>query len=522
MAKYTFQSPDYEDVIVDAPEGHSREQARQYLKKQWESGQFEPTPKEKKAQAIYDPMGAYAGEGTQEMVSGTAPKGFAGGYAKGAVSIPLGLAGEVESLGRAGLRAAGAPVSKESFLPTVERTQELLFGKPKTEGEKFGREMGAIVGVPFAGAALRAAPGVAKAGIAAAKELPSAVKAAGETAGKVITTPAKAAARGILGETTPAIQRLSKLGEDRGFKYSPAQLRSVEPISQRGATFEAKSNQELANRLVTRETGEEVKNIDHTFIGDRFKDLGKKFDNVYKGKVFNIDKDAVNAINMINELETKLPSFAGTTPVYEATQNIINNFNRLSKREGAAPNTFGIQGEYLQKLRNALTDRARRSGSGDAREIYNLIDVIDSSIQRNHKDVAAILGKIRPQYRATIILEDLYKQGGIRQGNTSLQRMGDMLKNDRSFFRREPSEIDMLGQIGYETKLAALWEPSASKEIGRVVENLAIPSKTSLSSILGTAIPVVPALRSKTARSIQKWASEQAPSAEKAIQKAKD
>ena len=87
----------------------------------------------------------------------------------------------------------------------------------------------------------------------------------------------------------------------------------------------------------------------------------------------------------------------------------MKNFYSLSGGKGVAPGSFAIEGEGLQRLRNALTERARSTSRTNAREIYELVDEIDASIARNHPNVAATLSELRPKYRNSIILEDLYK-----------------------------------------------------------------------------------------------------------------
>ena len=172
----------------------------------------------------------------------------------------------------------------------------------------------------------------------------------------------------------------------------------------------------------------------------------------------------------------------------QTANNIVNNFQRLARRQGAQPNTFGVEGEQLQTLRNALSESARSTSSrGDAHEIYNLIDLIDDSIQRNHPQIAQQLQTIRPQYRNTVILEDLMRRNGIQQGNISLEQLGNMLGTQRDAVRRGGMDIDELGRLGRDLKLRARWESEGGASLPIAGTNAMIGRMTGLAGDLGTA-----------------------------------
>jgi len=304
----------------------------------------------------------------------------------------------------------------------------------------------------------------------------------------------KGGAKALLGTPTVTRAASAKAAEDLGFKLSPTQVRQAEPIAEKGATGWGKENQTLANKLASKGTGVEVAEIDEKFIGDRLKDLGKEYDKIYKGNRFNIDKNAVDAIKQISATEAQLPGVAGVSPVKQVADEIITNFDRLSRLPGAKPNTFTIDGEALQRMRNALTQRARSTSASNAREIYNLVDQIDASIAANHPAIAAKLDVIRPQYRNSIILEDLFRSGGIQGGDISLERLGNMMRTDRGVARRTGKEIDDLAKIGRDTKLKAMWEKTAEGDAGL---------KQALGTTLGYGASAL-GLKSRPARAIQR------------------
>ena len=347
--------------------------------------------------------------------------------------------------------------------------------------------------------------GLAKVGFQKPKEEVGGYQTAGEILGGFVTSipgMVRGGAKALLGTTSKTGEAVAKEAEKLGFKLSPAQTRAQEPIGAKGATGFSEQNQTIANKLASKGTGKEVAEVDSKFIGDRLKDLGGEYDKIYKGKTFNIDKSAVDAINQISAMEAQLPGVASVSPVKQVADEIISNFQSLANRKGAAPNTFGIEGEALQRMRNALTQRARGTSSSNAREIYNLVDQIDASVARNHPAIAAKLDVIRPQYRNTIILEDLYKQGGIHQGNISLDKLGNMLRTDRGAVRRGEMDIDKLGEIGREMQLKALWETTGAK---------GTPGTDVLKSALGTTLGMGATglgLRSRPARAVQRQLSK--------------
>ena len=349
-----------------------------------------------------------------------------------------------------------------------------------------------------------------KVGIKKPKEGVSGWQTGGEIIGGLGTSlPSllRGGAKALLGTPSKTSEAVAQEAEKLGFKLSPSQVRQDVPSPAKGATGWAESNQKLANNLASEGTGEKVAEITTDFIGRRLKNLGGEYDKLYKGKVFNIDQDAVNAIQEIARAEQQLPGVAGVSPVRQTAEDIMKGFQRLSSRKDAVPNTFGIEGEALQRMRNALTERARSTSSrGDAHEIYNLVDKIDASIAKNHPDVASKLNELRPKYRNSIILEDLYRQGGIRQGNISLERLGTMLRGKRDAVRKGGADIDNLGELGRELGLRARWETTGSATTG---------GEDVLKKALGTTIggiESVTGLKSRPARAIQRSVAKTPPS----------
>jgi hypothetical protein len=333
--------------------------------------------------------------------------------------------------------------------------------------------------------------------------LPAAVgMGAGAKAIERFPEAAKGAVRGVLGAPSATSEQYARAAEDLGFKLSPSQVRQDVPVSAKGATGWAEKNQTLANRLASGATGVEAKEISPDFIRGRLKDLGKEFDKVYKGKDFVIDPQAADSIRQIASNEMQLPANASVSAVRNTANNIIQNFNSLTSRVGAKPGTFAIEGDALQRLRTDLLQAARSTSSRqDAHAIYELVDVIDQSVARNHPEIAEKLTELRPMYRNTVILEDLNRAGGINQGNISLERLGNMLGSRKGGVRTgDRADIDQLGEMGRQLRLRARWEPEGKT---------ASPTEEGLGKILGLGTDLAGTLtgaRSRYARALQRKA----------------
>ena len=342
-------------------------------------------------------------------------------------------------------------------------------------------------------------------GVKEPKEEVSGYKTTGEIIGGIgpgLPGLARSLGRTVLGYTPAIREAAAKSAEKLGFKLSPAQVRAEGTLSSKGAIGYEQSNQELANKLASESTGkispEKDFGIGDKFISERFADLGQKFDKIYVGKNFNIDQTAIDAIRQIRDVESALPSNVRVGAVKSTADNIVNAYDSLMA-SGGRPGTFQIEGEALQRIRNDMTALARRSSSQDAHYIYELVDKIDGSIARLYPNVAKELNILRPQYRNTIVLEDLMRNEGIQGGDISLEKLGDVLaKRPETFRKMQPQGLDKLGEIGRNINMRARWEPvgSASRDKSHLIDEL-----------LGK-IPEIPGVnlltRSRAARAVQR------------------
>lgn len=370
--------------------------------------------------------------------------GRAGAFLKGAATSIVGAPGDIEELAaqtipkalgmKKGLYDASTVIGDKSktFLPTSEQVRQTAesLGVPKTpEQYRPYEERGELA------PAVAALPALARKGV------------------------------GLLaGETSKIGEESARIAEKMGFKLAAPQVARASPTMQRGAAGTAKLNQKLANQYASTATGKAANFVDEPFLKGRLKDLGKQFDAVYQGKTFQIDPTAEAAIRHIAANEAAALGPSGVSVVRKAADDVLDH---LETNPGTIP------GDLLQKLRNALTAKAGSSGGQAAHEIYGLVDEIDASVARNHPQVAKALNELRPKYRATVVLEDLTRRGGIKRGDVSLAKLGDLLEG-ASIRRKADQEIDALGKIGRDNNLAAIWqkEGEAVGEEGQKAQSL--------------------------------------------------
>lgn len=335
-----------------------------------------------------------------------------------------------------------------------------------------------------------------KIGVTRPREEVRGYETGGEIVGGLVSSAPSAVKTGtkaLLGTPTRVRELNARIAEKLGFKLSPAQVRAIEPVSGRGATSllsdYANENQILANKLASEGTGVSTTNLRESFIKNRISKLGEEYNKLYKGKQFKIDNQAVSALEQIAAREAPLPNIATVSPVYQTAVSILDRV----KNEGLV-----IAGDDLQRMRNALSASARTGKRTDSHEIYEFINTIDNSVGKYQPELKETLAYLNPKYRNSIILEDLYRAGGIEGGDISLEKLGSLLKGGRDAVRGGKADIDQLSRLGSELGLRARWETEGKKATG---------AAEALESALSTKLSIIPkglGLRSATARKAQK------------------
>ena len=312
--------------------------------------------------------------------------------------------------------------------------------------------------------------------------------------------------KGLLGAPSATKESAARLAERLGFKVTPGQVRQDVPIATPGTLFTRRENQQVANELASETTGRRAREISPQFIDQRFSELGKEFDRVYKGNTFIVDNQALNSLKAIVNLENALPGNAQVPAVRQTAQELLDAYNRMqrtSMQTGGVPlGRFGVQGELLQRLRSDLLGISRSLGPNsqvDRRQVLDLVNVLDDSVARNNPQAAAVLDRIRPQYRNTVLLHELDRRGGLQGGNIDLERLGSMLQTQQFTSRRAPTGgLEQLGYLGRELGIRSRGQPTAMRfqEGTEAVPGFVQRGLRSAATLAGT--------ESQTARALQR------------------
>lgn len=399
-------------------------------------------------------------------------------FSPSAVGAAAGVGGAAGAFGPKALQVAGRGLKMIPTAPTRAAG---------TLAETLGTTLGAIPATKRT-LGTAALTGGSQAGGQAAEQM-GMPRIVGEVGfGAVAPKLGRIAAEAAVGRPTFTSERAARRAEELGFKISPSQVREEQAAPAYGQMFTGKDNQQLANRLASGGTGKEAREISEKFIKSRLDDLGAQYDKLYKGKTFTVDPSVQQSLQNLLDYEQQL-GVAGVSTVKQAADTIIN------KIKAGGPS---ILGDDLQRLRNAVTSRARSaSNRGTAHEMYEFVRLIDDAVAQNNPAFKTALADLNPKYRNTVILEDLYRTGGIEQGNISLERLGDMLRGKKDVLRRSAKDIDELGELGRTLKIRALWEPAGKASASETVVGKALGTGADIgAAMLGT--------RGATARDIQK------------------
>lgn len=407
----------------------------------------------------YDPMGTPTGD---TVITPTGPAmpygqqmanvGRVGQAAtQGMIAGIPGIAGDIESLGRLGLRAAGANVSARSILPTTERVGESLYGKPKTEEEKRFREAGAL--------------------FSPVGTLPRALgRGVTETAGRLIP------------RSSPALEQSAVVLERQGLRLDPMQVARSDALQSPGALGARVANQEQVNRLASAAAGKETRFIDAEWLKDRSKVLGAEYDKIY-GRTIDLDARAKTAVELIRDA-------AMAVRPAEAS-DIIASANNILRRFPQGANTAQMSGKELQTLRtnlNSIVSRGGPEGAQASQMVKALDEIFLLGIPQNERaKVAADLAANNQRYSAFATLEDMARAGYTRGGDLDLLALGQhMATNAPRFVQgRATNPLAELALAGREMKMTGLDRgaqgavPSGSGVLSRALSYLrTLPVRT--------------------------------------------
>lgn len=460
MPDFEFTSPEGKKYRVTGPEGSTKEQAFDVFKQQRpelflpqasSSQPSEPSgPAEPPSvlQTTYQPA-QYAGEAPRRggvagayramqqpgfvppKIETTGDIGEAlAQYGKGAgvglvAGIP-GLPGDIEALGRLGLSASGLPISRATALPTSEEVGTAIFGEPETAEERAARTVGSMFG-----------PGIAS-----------------RVSGRVLGSGIRAA----VGTPTQETANLARQAEALGFRLEPGQASPNVPSRSPGTAFTARSNEDLATRLASSQTGAPTTNITPRYIETRLNALGTNYDTIFAGQL-QMDSQLANAAYQVAALERSVAP-AGSASIARTAENMVGRF---LTPQGPIP-VAAIDGRQLQRLREFASKTARTAEDGSVRRSAGeLVSQIDANLARNNPNMAGLLQETNRQYAATKTLEEGLRKGFVKGGKVSAEGLGEYLASPSAHVygwgagtARHP--LYPLGYLGRELGIRARFE----------------------------------------------------------------
>lgn len=310
---------------------------------------------------------------------------------------------------------------------------------------------------------------------------------------------AKYLAEGLVGTTTSTTERLAKIAEDLGFKIEPRQVRQDSPKGSPGFMGDVKTNQKLANELVSEKAGLKVnEGIDEKYIGSRLKEAGQDYDKIFGRKNgLRIDKQLITDLNDMAAFERKVRP-ADVRSITETTNNLTNKFLDAERQSLGKIQGLQVDGKELQRLRSEISDIARTHPDGNTRfTAGQFLEKIDNNILRNHPDLAKKLQETNRKYAVAKTLEDLNSRGAIQQGNVSLEQLGDYLSKNIYGYGSGASKHPLydLGLLGKELKIRGRFEgvetPSGTVPgvLSKLEQVLNIPSRLPLARALQRGRP---------------------------------
>lgn len=336
-----------------------------------------------------------------------------------------------------------------------------------------------------------------------------------------------AGARGVrglyeaaLGTPSAVAEKLAPVARKLGFILEPGQVKAGGGISASGGTAEAaKHNQLMANRLTSREAGLEADSLGPEYMKERFKTLGKEFDQIYaKGNIFAFDQAGVDKLVEAMTAEEAVGTAAGVPsiksavkavlgPQWQTVSNVMNSAMPPQIKQQVVSKIIGqggikIDGEQLRRLRANLGNVAQYSSDGNARfAARQVMGMVDEAVKATDPAIAHRLDVLRPKYRSLLTIDEVSKGGGVPEGNVSLENLGGYLRRDDIGFTRGQSSNPLapLGHIGETFGIRAIGQTQQMDKdtaalLKKAVEKIGLPvSGGGIGAVLGTAAGLPPA-----------------------------
>ena len=508
MARYEITGPDGGRYEITAPDHASQEDILGYVQQQIASNDTSRQPLDPRA-ARFSPKVPDAPGLGEDMA-----KGFASGVAKGAIGLAS-LPGSLETLGRAGINAAGrqfgakdnlvAPEPYNATYDTVKRlTENHLTGPLYDPQTRLGKVAGAVgefapgMLFPAGGAAnmtaqlgARAMRNVLAPGVASevAGQLTEGTKAepwariGGAMLGPTAVTPF--AAQPVRNQMVQTLRNEGVTAMTAGQETGRRPLRWVESAIQdtpftgtRGAQLNTQAAEQFTAAALRR-AGIDAPRATTDVMDQAFQRIGAVFDQVTQNNRMNVTRPVqIQTLRALQEYERMTPP-AQQIPLVRAIADDIFN-------AGQRPNAV-ISGETYQGWRSAIQRAERGTGDPQARaalaEMRNTLDnAFESGLQGRE---AQAFREARRQYRNILVIEKAAAGAGeaAAEGliSPSSLRNAVTVANQRDYVRGRGDFADLarageailkpLPQSGTAPRLAA-------QEMGKMAAGAAIGGST--------------------------------------------
>lgn len=400
------------------------------------------------------------------------------GLARGVIGVG-GLAGNIESLGRAGINKAATmagfqpPVSPESMFPTsltlqgaVEEIKGSKFYEPKTKAGEYARTIGEFApAAAFPGSAVSrtlnvVAPAVASetagqmtkgtayepyarfAGAVAGGSLPalaaraiSPLPAAADHAAAVRTLQDEGVAALTAGQRT----------NSKPLKWAESATQDI-PFAGRRASQLQDTQAEQFTRAALRRAGIDAPRATPEVIDQAFTQLGQHFDNIAQNANLVADR------RFVDDLQNVLGNYEGLVPPTlqsPAVRNVINDIMNTVRAPGAG----GIAGDAVAATRSRISSMASQHHQdpqlGEA--LRGIREAFDDAVARTNPQIAHDWQALRQQYANLLRVSEAAGGAGenAAKGLISPAQLRNAVKNaNKRAYVRGQSDLGNLARAG--------------------------------------------------------------------------
>lgn len=195
------------------------------------------------------------------------------------------------------------------------------------------------------------------------------------------------------------------------------------------------------NRALLNTVGVDADKVTKSTMDKAFLNVGKEFDDLGKGKTFQLD-DAFS--RRLDDIRQEAQSIS--------TRDAVANFeNEAAKLLSEADPTGAISGEKLGMLRSRINRLARKSNNPDTQDLlHDLENVIIDTMTAGDDAVSGAFSRTKQKYKNLLVIEPLAAKG--KGGNISPALLNNRVSKiyGRAHTTGNAGEIGDLAQIGHE------------------------------------------------------------------------